>query len=154
MGEGVQWTNQLVFLGDQLICSLYTLLHLKPEYRTDCSGAHEKVVLEGFSGVINWTTCENVNDSLRGIWWRIPNSRSELIFSPNPKSQLSNFHFFFIFKVHFCLTPNNRWSENECMKIYTLTNLSPLKMEWQAEWKFKESCFNGPFHFLSCIKRN
>ncbi len=29
--------------------------HLKPEYRTDCRGAHEKVVLEGFSGVINWT---------------------------------------------------------------------------------------------------
>ena len=43
-----------ILLGDQLICSLYTLPHIKPEYQSDCrGGAHEKVVWEGFSGVIN-----------------------------------------------------------------------------------------------------
>ena len=39
---------------------LYTLPHIKPECRTDCRGAHKKIVLEGFPGVINQTISINI----------------------------------------------------------------------------------------------
>ena len=38
--------------------------------------------------------------------------------------------------------------------LYTLTNLPPLKTEWQAKWKLKESCFDCAWLSMLCQTRN
>ncbi len=36
---------------------------------------------------------------------------------------------------------------------HTLTNLPPLKTEWQAKWKFKENCFDCAWLSVLCQKK-